>query len=267
MNRKTFFDGVRKAPFGSLKKGQVKGCDAILDAWEKSGLTDLRWLAYMFATTFHETGAKMQPIVENLNYSAAGLRRTFRKYFTEAQAKQYARKPEAIANRAYANRMDNGPESSGDGWKYRGRGYVQITGRANYTDMTRRVGENLVDNPDLALDPEVASFVMFEGMTKGTFTGKKLSDYLNDKRTDWRQARRIINAMDKADTIAKYGQQFHSALVAASEAAPDPEPPVPVPTPPQPDDPGSTPKEPAFWAFMTDLGALIARYLRRKPQA
>jgi putative chitinase len=77
---------------------------------------------------------------ENLNYSASGLRATFRKYFTAAQAEQYARKPEAIANRVYANRLGNGNERSGDGWKYRGRGGIQITGKYNYTLFANFMG-------------------------------------------------------------------------------------------------------------------------------
>jgi putative chitinase len=95
---------------------------------------------------------------ENLNYSAEGLRKIFPKYFKDGLEYKYARKPESIANRVYANRMNNGPEDSGDGWKYRGRGYVQITGKFNYEKYSKIIfgDSRLLENPDLALDMSVA---------------------------------------------------------------------------------------------------------------
>jgi putative chitinase len=106
----------------------------------------------------HES-ADFTALVENLNYSAKGLAGTFRKYFpSEAEATPYARKPEKIANRVYANRMGNGNEASGDGFKFRGRGLVQLTGRANYTQCSKDLfGDDcLVQNPDLVCEPEYA---------------------------------------------------------------------------------------------------------------
>jgi putative chitinase len=92
---------------------------------------------------------------ENLNYSAAGLRKTFKKYFTEAQARDYAHKPVLIADRVYANRMGNGNEASGDGWKYRGRGPIQITGYENYVKYGQALGIDIADNPELASQPNI----------------------------------------------------------------------------------------------------------------
>lgn len=90
-------------------------------------------LAAFLAQISHESGG-FNFVVENLNYGAKGLMTTFKKYFpTEELAKQYERKPQMIANRVYANRMSNGDESSGDGFKFRGRGLIQLTGRHNYT--------------------------------------------------------------------------------------------------------------------------------------
>ena len=86
---------------------------------------------------------------ENLNYSAKGLRGVFGKYFpTDALANQYARQPEKIANKVYANRMGNGPESSGDGWKYRGFGFIQLTGKSNYEAFSKDMGIDIVSNPE-----------------------------------------------------------------------------------------------------------------------
>lgn len=97
-------------------------------------------LAGFLAQTAHESGG-FTAVKENLNYSAKGLMTTFRKYFpTEAIAKQYERKPEKIANRVYANRMNNGDEASGDGYRFCGRGLIQLTGRANYTKFAQDLG-------------------------------------------------------------------------------------------------------------------------------
>jgi putative chitinase len=107
--------------------------------------------AHFFAQTAHESG-NFKAFSENLNYSAKGLRGVFRKYFpTDALANAYARQPMKIANRVYANRMGNGPESSGDGWKYRGRGFLQLTGKNNYRAFGIYIGreQEVLDNPDL----------------------------------------------------------------------------------------------------------------------
>lgn len=210
MDRAAFFAGVRAPLFGGrLSQAQVSGMDAILDEWQASGLTDERWLAYMLATAHLETGQAMQPVEENLNYSAAGLRRGFARYFTEAEARAYARNPQRIANRAYANRIGNGDEASGDGWRFRGRGLVQITGRANY----RTYG--IEDTPEKALEDRTAIKIMFHGMTRGTFTGHKLSDHFTPSKTDWVSARQIINGLDKAASVAAAGRDFMAALTAA----------------------------------------------------
>jgi putative chitinase len=113
--------------------------------------TRLRLAAY-FAQCDHES-AGFTAVVENLNYSATALMSTFPRYFNDAQlAHRYARKPEMIANRVYANRMGNGDEASGDGWKYRGRGIIQLTGKNNY----RAYSALALANPDIVAQPEHA---------------------------------------------------------------------------------------------------------------
>lgn len=112
--------------------------------------TPLR-LAHFMAQIEHESGLK--PISENLNYSKAGLRKVFSKYFnSDEDAQNYARKPEKIANRVYADRMGNGDEKSGEGWKYRGRGFIQITGKSNYFRLHIDTDLDCVKNPDLLLE-------------------------------------------------------------------------------------------------------------------
>lgn len=126
-------------------------------------------LAHFMAQIEHESGLK--PISENLNYSAEGLLKTFPKYFTKEQASLYARKPEKIANRVYANRIGNGDEKSGDGWKYRGRGFIQLTLKNNYENLSKDTGTDYVNNPDLLLneaDAMVAALWFWKknGLTK-----------------------------------------------------------------------------------------------------
>jgi putative chitinase len=114
--------------------------------------------AHFFAQTAHESGG-FKAFSENLNYGAAGLRGIFRKYFgTEALAKAYERQPQKIANRVYASRMGNGIEASGDGWKFRGRGALQLTGKANYQAFA-----DYIDRPDVMTNPDlVAGELCFE---------------------------------------------------------------------------------------------------------
>ena len=113
--------------------------------------TPLR-LAHFLAQCGHESGG-FRLTKENLNYSAKGLMGIFKKYFpTEALAKQYERKPEKIANKVYGGRMGNGPEASGDGAKFCGRGYIQLTGKDNYTAFGKSINEDIASNPTVVAD-------------------------------------------------------------------------------------------------------------------
>jgi len=110
--------------------------------------TPLR-ICHFLAQVIHESG-HFKYKSENLNYSVSALRSVFGKYFkTDAIANEYARKPEKIANKVYANRMGNGDEASGDGWKYRGRGLIQLTGKTNYANCGKSIGLDLISDPDL----------------------------------------------------------------------------------------------------------------------
>jgi putative chitinase len=103
---------------------------------------------HFLAQILHESGMFLT-VVENLNYSEEGLLKVFKKYFTPELAKQYARKPEKIASRVYANRIGNGNEASGDGWKYRGRGILQNTAKSNYQQLAEEMGIDLLTHPEL----------------------------------------------------------------------------------------------------------------------
>lgn len=115
---------------------------------EKFGVNTPLRLAHFLAQTGHESGG-FKITTENLNYSAKGLANIFKKYFTPESAAEYQRKPEKIANIVYANRMGNGNQASGDGYKFRGRGFIQLTGKTNYQAFDKTVEDNIEANPDL----------------------------------------------------------------------------------------------------------------------
>lgn len=119
---------------------------------EEFGITTpLRWAHYL-AQIAHESG-ELRYTEENLNYSAESLLKIFGKYFNKANVNAYARQPQKIANRVYANRMGNGNELSGEGWKYRGRGIIQLTGKSNYTEYKKYCGFDVVKEPELIAKP------------------------------------------------------------------------------------------------------------------
>lgn len=143
------------ASVGGLKLDKLKGhipqavIDMIPDTAAKFNINTPLRLAHFLAQCGHESGG-FRATQENLNYSAKGLNGIFRKYFpTEAAASAYARNPQKIANKVYGNRMGNGPESSGEGYKFRGRGYIQLTGKENYTAFGKAIGEDIISNPDV----------------------------------------------------------------------------------------------------------------------
>lgn len=179
-----FWTAARKIFGGALTQAQVNGIETILAASE--GLP-IGHRAYLLATAKHETADTMQPITEY------GGRKYFDKYDTGKLAKA----------------LGNTPEKDGDGYRYRGRGYVQITGRANYAKAGKKLGVDLIANPEAALNPDIAARILVRGCSEGWFTGKKLSDYLGD---DFRNARRVVNGTDKAELIAGYAIEFGKAL-------------------------------------------------------
>lgn len=197
LNRDRFFPAARAGAFGGkLTQQQVDGLNALLDAWEKRTNPDLRQLAYCLATAKHETAHTMQPISEY-----GGTAYLFGMYDIEGHRPSKAR--------------ELGNLTPGDGVRYAGRGYVQLTGRNNYKRMGELLGLPLEAEPDLALEPENAAAIMFAGMERGSFTGRKLSDYFSATRCDWVGARWIINGTDRASEIGDIGRAFYVALDGA----------------------------------------------------
>jgi predicted chitinase len=208
LDQKAFFDAVRHLLFsGHMVTGQVAGCTAILAEFKRRELPDLRWLAYMLATAFHETGTTMQPVIET---------RQAREVFNPSVDTAIARLERAWA----AGKMPwvKKPywRKDAEGLSWLGRGLPQVTHKANYTWAENETGIPFTINPDLMLIMENAVPVMFIGMIEGRFTGKKLSDYFNATKDDPKNARRIINALESADKVADYYAKFNEALKGAS---------------------------------------------------
>ena len=202
MDRAKFFAAVRSSMFGgALTQNQVNGIDAILDAWQVGTMTDLRWLAYMLGTAFHETAQTMQPVRE----TRAG---------TDEQAI-------AMLDRSFAKgtlRWVKTPywRIGADGKSWLGRGYVQLTHKSNYSKLGNAIGVDLVANPALAMREDIALKVMFTGMSEGLFTGARLGHFFVGAKADWLGARLIINGKERAADVADYAKAFQAALLGAA---------------------------------------------------
>lgn len=153
----------------------------ILAECQRQGVTDRAQIAYILATACHES-------------NAGGAMTEF------------------ASGNAYEGRRSLGNCYSGDGVRFKGRGYVQITGRRNYADWSRRLGVDLVSNPERARDPQVAARILVGGMRDGTFTGRKLGDYVGNGRADFHNARRVVNGTDRAGHIGNIAQRLLSAM-------------------------------------------------------
>lgn len=194
---KAFFDKLRSGIMGpTLDDDEVTGTTAILEAMD--GLP-IAWTAYALATAFHETAHSMQPIKE-----FGGDKYFFRRYDIQGQNPRLARQL--------------GNTYPGDGVKYAGRGYVQLTGRSNYIKAGVKLNVDLVNGPDLAMSKDIAALILRYGMREGWFTGKRFDSYLpasgSANAAQFQAARRIINGTDKAAAIAGYAMAFQDALKA-----------------------------------------------------
>ena len=191
MNKQIFYNQVRNTVFkGKLTTSQVSGMESILDY--NHNLDD-KQLAYVLATVAWETAWTCQPIKE-----IGGADYFFKMYDPKG------------SRPTVAKRLGN--TVSGDGVKYHGRGFCQLTGRANYQRFSTLLGIDLVNKPDLALDLNTATRILFLGMTDGLYTGKKLADYLGPDKEDWVGARRIVNGVDHNNDIAVIALKFYDAI-------------------------------------------------------
>lgn len=204
LDRAVFFARWRRE-FGALRAPQVSAIEALLAALESDRhITDIRWAAYMLATVYHETAATMSPIDE---FGSTA-------YFEQRYG----------SHTAVGRNLGN--TQPGDGARFHGRGYVQLTGRRNYTVMSQRLLDSYGVSVDLAADPErakdilTAYRVMSLGMRDGSFTGKSLRQYITGRRCDYTNARRIINGLDRAALVARHAEAFERILRAAAGPQP-----------------------------------------------
>lgn len=213
LDKITFFNYVRRLPFGGkLNTEQVRGLEAIIDAFILLRYTDFRWLAYILATAFHETGGRMQPIREAYGKSTAD---------TIARLDREWAKPGHGALKNVAKPYWR------EGWF--GRGFVQLTWEDNYRKMGQLLGIDLTTDPDKAMEINVAARILIVGMVQGVFRASKdgqretLERYFGQLVGNPEGARNIVNGKgDKAKLIATYYKAFKDALGAASTLTPQP---------------------------------------------
>lgn len=198
IDRKAFFDHYRIHFHPTLTQTQVDGYNAIFDHWETLALQDLRWLAYILATAYHETRHRIEPVREGFCQTDEGSIKAVTKLYQKG-----------IISKNYAI-----PEANGN--SYFGRGLVQITWGSNYKKMGAALGlgTQLYDNPSLALELKLSVKIMFKGMIDGLFSssGKGLSHFFNATTTDWVGARKTVNGTDCAEAIADYAITFKNCL-------------------------------------------------------
>lgn len=204
-----FFDAVRPLFGGSLSQPQVDGLKTIIGAWLVIGDGDDRKLAYILATTKHETGNTMQPVRETFATS-------------DQQAKDRLERAWNLKQLSWVK-----TPYWRDGWF--GRGYVQLTHKENYAKASKKLGVDLVADPSLALQPGIAAHILIRGCLEGWFTGKSLADYINASGTDYLNARRVVNGTDRAQLIAGYAKDFERAIASGTSNAVVPEPEQPEP--------------------------------------
>ena len=188
INKELFFSKIKtNGLFKTLKQSQVDGINALLDECEKQGITDIRQIAYVLATAYHEVDKTMQPIEEY----GKGKNRTYG-HKVKYSGKAYF-EPDKI---------------------YYGRGHTQNTWFETYEKLTKNnvSGWDFLKIPELLLQVQPSAWATVYGMRTGLYTGKKLSSYINDKGCDFINARRIINGTDKAELIMGYAAKFLQSL-------------------------------------------------------
>jgi putative chitinase len=173
---------------------------------EKFGINTPLRLAHFLAQCGHESGG-FRAVQENLNYSASGLQKIFPKYFPGNLAESYARNPEKIASKVYGNRMGNGDEKTKEGFKFRGRGYIQLTGKNNYTAFAKSIGEDTVANPDLVATKYPLASAAWFFSTNGL---NKIADKGADTATVTLVTKRVNGGtIGLADRIKHFNEYYH----------------------------------------------------------
>lgn len=192
------FDILRKS-FGKLSQSQVDAINFIVEAMDKDKSITYPQGAYILATTWHETATTMLPIAEY----GKGKGRTYGRWYKNSKDQVYTFKDSSGTTVYLQSDYPN---------LYYGRGYVQLTWWVNYEKASEKLKRDFLNNPDDVMQIEHATNILLLGMKDGWFTGRKLSDYINQSKKDYVNARKIINGMDKASLIAGYAETFEKAL-------------------------------------------------------
>ena len=199
---------------GTLKLEKLKGHvpDSVIvqipDAATKFGITTNLRLAHFLSQCGHESGG-FKAVSENLNYSADGLVKIFGKYFNATTAAGYARNPEKIASKVYASRMGNGDEASKEGFKFRGRGYIQLTGKENYTKFGKFIGEDIASNPDLVATKYPLASAAFFFNSNGLWA---ICDKGADDATVTAVTKRVNGGVIGLDDRIKHFNEYYNLL-------------------------------------------------------
>ena len=199
---------------GTLKLEKLKGHvpDSVIvqipDAATKFGITTNLRLAHFLSQCGHESGG-FKAVSENLNYSADGLVKIFGKYFNATTAAGYARNPEKIASKVYASRMGNGDEASQEGFKFRGRGYIQLTGKENYTKFGKFIGEDIASNPDLVATKYPLASAAFFFNSNGLWA---ICDKGADDATVTAVTKRVNGGVIGLDDRIKHFNEYYNLL-------------------------------------------------------
>lgn len=192
------FDIIRKA-FEKLSESQVSAFNHIVSAMDADKSISYPQGAYILATIWHETATTMQPIAEY----GKGKGRIYGTWYKNSKDQLYSFKD---GSKTTAYLSDDYP------LLYYGRGYIQLTWFENFKKASEKLKHDFLNNPDDVMQIEHATNILLLGMKDGWFTGRKLSDYINQSKKDYLNARRIINGMDKASLIAGYAETFEKAL-------------------------------------------------------
>ena len=188
---------IIRLKFGSLSQDAVDNINLIVETCEKYNLSYPQ-SAYVLATVAWETARTFKPIEEY----GKGKNRKYGTWYTNSNGVKYGIAGSGGSTYLYSDYP----------YLYYGRGFVQLTHWVNYKFAGEQLGIDLINNPDLALQPKYATEILVKGSVNGWFTSKKLSDYINDKSKNYYQARRVINSLDKAQLIASYAVVFEKAL-------------------------------------------------------
>ena len=195
---RTLFFGCARSVHRRMTQQQVNSYNSIFKVWLESGYKDLRWLAYSLGTAYHESGSKMTPVREGFAKTDAAARKIVNRMWKKRDITMPYHRPDRVT-----------------GHVYYGRGFLQLTWAENYKKIGRKIGldDQLYQQPDLALDPEIAASILIDGLVNGRIrANQKLGDYFNGKKADWVGARKVLSGDNKGPKVAAHARKYNKCL-------------------------------------------------------